>query len=1156
MKGKVKCTCGWSWNKSDSSAKDMYICHECGRDNSNNMKNGGWLDNYNDSQASAPEGFQGDGYSNVGRNYSPAWGGQFQGGGKATRADSLALYNNSLQKEKFYKNNKDYKLYSSFEKNKEGMDFKDPKLIKKLISEIKQQNIKAIPFPGGTNYMGELYNEAKKRTKQITTNTYSAPDFAHGKVDYYYNPKAPKILISDKIKPQDSKTYISNAELSDVSTIPYYDPLAVKPFDLLTDAEKKLRVEKYGTSGVPKSYLDKIKPPDKQDKTDKQRPKVEALQPLTQQGVVSDFNVTAQLPVIRPEARIPKSFDITSQRQTMSGPSEYYNYNQKGLSIEQAVEAKRAADAYNQSIQDKYGNSKNPKAQERLKQLMQDVELTPNYQMGGSVYPVNYVPQAQDGYQMGTYFDEDAREKEPNMMEETYDDYNTGMTGMMKSKMATQAALGNPGAKRMMSNMPAKYIFTGNERFSDGTPAEGAGAYGSHYISNRDNYVYPNLQDNGEGTLNFIPNASPSDREAMRFENPGEADYFANHYKEVAPMMKHYFNKLAMGGSIPGTPGFTYARTNDPAPSEGPYAKKTLPSAKDGGWLDEYDKAKEGEKIKIKDERQDANAVHDNVRQLSFREKRGNKLLIKETENAKKDKQELQTTGKIKNPKSIQYKKLAPKQSDLKTQTKSDEELEGQLGFERPLVYLANPEKLLGDLGVPGMETSELDRQAVMANRFNPNQSRLDRFTNNANIGLGYVPEAAVNTAMAAAFMPEGSGALGLMNEALNPLAGLSTSIAPELRQGIRANGFLDMFKSKPKFNSEIDWSKWNVEIPNNTQLMKEYDAIEQASKANGTWMKNADGSAFKGTPEQFVQQNSESFKKAFGNSKLINPDGSPTIQYHGSAKNFDTFDESKFQLGDAGYSGSGIYTTPDKGKASSYALSSKSIHSGEYQPTVYELYGQGNNPISAEDLIKQNKDYDLFNFHRAKNWQGDVPLEQQMLNYDVAIRNQTKGIERISPWNQATELVFPTNKQLKSAIGNNGMFDMTNPNIYKAIVPGAIGLGAASQLEQKKEGGIIKDDMGYWNPKNWDSPVEIGSNEITMQDVPFDVLGISDEGDTQYMKANNPKNYKYKGKKVTEFRMAKNGMRQEQKGLVNLDQLTNFTNYNTKQPGGWLDTL
>ena len=33
----------------------------------------------------------------------------------------------------------------------------------------------------------------------------------------------------------------------------------------------------------------------------------------------------------------------------------------------------------------------------------------------------------------------------------------------------------------------------------------------------------------------------------------------------------------------------------------------------------------------------------------------------------------------------------------------------------------------------------------------------------------------------------------------------------------------------------------------------------------------------------------------------------------------------------------------------------------------------------------------------------------------------------------------------------------------------------------------------------------------------------------------------------------AKNGLRQEQKGLQNLDNLLNFTNYNKPQPGGWL---
>lgn len=275
-----------------------------------------------------------------------------------------------------------------------------------------------------------------------------------------------------------------------------------------------------------------------------------------------------------------------------------------------------------------------------------------------------------------------------------------------------------------------------------------------------------------------------------------------------------------------------------------------------------------------------------------------------------------------------------------------------------------------------------------------------------------------------------------------------------------------NLFKKgfKKPFKSEIDWGKWNPETPKYPELINEYNAIEESTKKAGTWMKNPDGSPFQGTPEQFIQQQSSWFKKAFGNSKLVNPDGSPTIQYHGSAKKFDTFDESKFQLGDSGYSGRGIYTTPSKNKAESYALSSKIIHKdGNYEPTVYELYGRGNNPISAEDLIKQKKEYDLFNFHRQKDWRGDVPLEEQLLDYDVAIRNQTKGIERIAPWHEANELVFPTNKSVKSAVGNVGFFDMTNPNIYKSVLPIGLGLGAASQMQQEpvtgmQKGGVINN--------------------------------------------------------------------------------------------------
>ena len=65
-------------------------------------------------------------------------------------------------------------------------------------------------------------------------------------------------------------------------------------------------------------------------------------------------------------------------------------------------------------------------------------------------------------------------------------------------------------------------------------------------------------------------------------------------------------------------------------------------------------------------------------------------------------------------------------------------------------------------------------------------------------------------------------------------------------------------------FKSEIDWAKWNPETPKYPELINEYNAIEESTKKAGTWMKNPDGSVFQGTPEQFIQQQSSYFKKAF----------------------------------------------------------------------------------------------------------------------------------------------------------------------------------------------------------------------------------------------------------------------------------------------------
>ncbi len=72
------------------------------------------------------------------------------------------------------------------------------------------------------------------------------------------------------------------------------------------------------------------------------------------------------------------------------------------------------------------------------------------------------------------------------------------------------------------------------------------------------------------------------------------------------------------------------------------------------------------------------------------------------------------------------------------------------------------------------------------------------------------------------------------------------------------------------------------------------------------------------------------------------------------------------------------------------------------------------------------------------------------------------------------------------------------------------------------RDGSITKDDNGYWNPENWGEPVEIGSNEITMQGVYEPLLGISDTGDTQMMYPGE--DYTFDGESVTEYPIKKNG--------------------------------
>ena len=148
----------------------------------------------------------------------------------------------------------------------------------------------------------------------------------------------------------------------------------------------------------------------------------------------------------------------------------------------------------------------------------EDLELTDEeiqaYRDGG--YVVEELPEAQDGGPQNT---------SGPRAEEIPTDVDA-MNAMMKARMATDAEFGNPAAQRMTSPNPKTYDF-------------GNGDLGTHFMASMGNQAVPLLQDKGGDELEYNENPPPS-KEDMNFRNPEEAQYFAEHYKEVAPMMKGF----------------------------------------------------------------------------------------------------------------------------------------------------------------------------------------------------------------------------------------------------------------------------------------------------------------------------------------------------------------------------------------------------------------------------------------------------------------------------------------------------------------------------------------------------------------------------------------------------------------------------------------
>jgi hypothetical protein len=505
--------------------------------------------------------------------------------------------------------------------------------------------------------------------------------------------------------------------------------------------------------------------------------------------------------------------------------------------------------------------------------------------------------------------------------------------------------------------------------------------------------------------------------------------------------------QFQMGGSIPGSVGFSYARTQSPAPSNGKYAKKTMASAQDGKNV-EYDYVNYGtpEYKKAYEQGQFAELTNplDEVVVTPY-----DKQFPYYQQLTPSEQKYLRENINSNDPISRQLKARAVDGRGLDADKATD--FAKAWAIDLPLSSLQVPQSALVE-GVEGLRGNDFN----MLNALDPSTQRIPSET----WGIEN-PYAAF--AVDAITDPE-------------ILLGMSLLKQP-LQKGLQQTG----------------------------RYLTEETALRNAHKYN-PW-------AFKLNESNYYRQVSKEAIDDALSSKLIREKGEVV-----SPENYAKFQD---QLEDL--AGTKEYLNhEDKYKA---------MYNNSHGPMPYFQKGE---------LFYKDKPTLTI---REK----DVPIkERKKVNLDHLIESN------YSPENFQNSYGYKMSLGNPEEVGSVGILkpdptlrDLENFNLYKKNW-----LKGYKEIPKQEEGGIIKDDRGQWAYPG--EITEIGSNQITMEGVPYDVLGISDTGDTKLMKPG--KNYKFKGKKVTEFPMAKNGLRQEQKGLQNLDNLTNFTNYNKPQPGGWLN--
>lgn len=207
---------------------------------------------------------------------------------------------------------------------------------------------------------------------------------------------------------------------------------------------------------------------------------------------------------------------------------------------------------------------------------------------------------------------------------------------------------------------------------------------------------------------------------------------------------------------------------------------------------------------------------------------------------------------------------------------------------------------------------------------------------------------------------------------------------------------------------------------------VSEYAAGDEAARAqavqqSATALNEERGTTlFQSQPNQ--QTETEAFKRWFGDSKVVDADGKPLVVYHGTAVDFDAFDNKKTGANDRGLWGRGHYFSASVDNANSYAL-----RQGDGARLI-PAYVSIKNPLvltTGSDLVTRLPDGRNYRELVGQNLDGAKIKE-------IALADGHDGVIQIRPNGAIGDLVAYSPEQIKSAIGNSGAFDPDSQNILE----------------------------------------------------------------------------------------------------------------------------